>query len=85
MTDFAHNIDHTIVSHAKPKSDWQERLHAKMQAQSVDLFVANNHVEYMPPRPLHIAVRRALGIAVYSFVRYPMPKGPAEIRYERIV
>lgn len=38
----------------------------------------------MPPKSLFIAVRQALGISVFGFVRYPMPDGKAEIRYQRI-
>lgn len=69
---------------AKLRSSWQGRLHQKMQQQSTTRWV-NEHVPMvMPPKPLFIAVRRVLGIAVYAFIKYPMPHGKDEVTYERI-
>jgi len=68
------------MSHA----EWQAILHAKMQKQMVDRWTTENQVTCMPPKPVFTAVRRALGIAVYAFFRYPMPNGKPEYSYERI-
>lgn len=59
-------------------------LRAKMMKQMTDRFVQENTPMCYPPKPTHIAVRRALGIAVYGFIRYPMPNGKFETTYERI-
>ena len=66
------------------RAQWQEKLHDKMREQSVTRWV-NEHVPMcMPPKPLFIAVRRALGIAVFGFIRYPMPNGKDEVSYEKL-
>lgn len=65
--------------------NWQAKLHAKMQERSVERFTAEHTPMVMPPKPVFTAVRRALGIAVYGFIRYPMPNGKAETTYERLV
>lgn len=65
-------------------TQWQAKLHAKMQQQCTDRWVGEHVPMCMPPKPLFIAVRKVLGIAVYGFIRYPMPNGKNEITYERI-
>jgi hypothetical protein len=65
-------------------AQWQALLHAKMQKQMVDRWVAEHTPMCMPPKPVFIAVRKVLGIAVYAFMRYPMPNGKFETTYERI-
>lgn len=65
-------------------AEWQALLHAKMQKQMVDRWTADHTPMCMPPKPVFTGVRKALGIAVYAFVLYPMPSGKPEVTYERI-
>lgn len=67
------------------QENWQSKLHAKMQKQMVDRWVVGHTPMVMPPKPVFTAVRRALGMSVYAFIRYPMPNGKHETTYERIV
>jgi hypothetical protein len=66
------------------RSNWQAKLHEKMRGQAVDRFVSENTPMVMPPKPVFTAVRRALGMSVFGFIRYPMPNGKHETTYERI-
>lgn len=47
-------------------AQWQALLHAKMQKQMVDRWVAEHTPMCMPPKPVFIAVRKVLGIYVRS-------------------
>lgn len=67
------------------RSNWQALLHEKMRDSSVERWVSTHTPMVMAPKPLFTAVRRVLGIAVFGFVRYPMPDGTHEIVYERLV
>jgi hypothetical protein len=56
-----------------------------MREKSVDRWVAENVPMVMVPKPVFIAVRKALKIAVYGFVKYPLPYGKEQISYEKLV
>lgn len=40
--------------------------------------------QVMPPKPLTIAIKKALGLPVFGFVKWPIANGEWHVRIQRI-
>jgi hypothetical protein len=63
---------------------WQLAEARRIARKRTEQFMAENTPTVHPPKPVTIAVKRALGLPVAALFSYPMPNGTVEHRMERI-